>query len=869
MKRTVLVAMTAMLTLTNTSAQEKYSWQDPKMPTADRVENLLGMLKPDEKVGLMMNKSASVDRLGIPSYNWWSEACHGVRQGGYTVYPQPIGMAAAFNAQLVYDVFSQVSDEARANWNRSDHNQFNVPQGVTYYPGNPELTFWCPNVNIFRDPRWGRGQETCGEDPYMNAVLGLQTVLGMQGNDPHYLKTHACAKHYAVHSGPEPLRHSMNVEPTNRDLWETYLPAFKTLVKKGNVREVMCAYQRFEGKPCCTSDRLLIDILRNKWGYDGLVVTDCDAINNFFNRGQHETHKDPLSASVDAVLNGTDLECGKVFMNLADGLKQGLIKESDLDQHLRRTLTGRFELGMFDPAEMLPWANIPASNISSEEHDQLATQAARESMVLLENNKGVLPLSKNIRTLAVLGPNADDVELLNGNYGGTPTEAHQHSLLSGIKDVLPNTKIIYHKACELNDEYTTIHHLQDFNGGKGVLVEFWNDKDTNFENPDKSGYYNELNFSTFGAWGFAEGINNDNLAVRISGKFTATFTGEMKYTLMTDNGYVLKVNGQVVEENKGGGGRRGFGFGRRGVEYKSFPVEQGKDYDVVIEYRRGNGQFAMLRGDICERKLADFTDLSNEVKQADAIVIIGGISARMEGEGGDKQTIELPKVQQLLLQAMHKTGKPVVFVNCSGSAIAFGSVEGQYDALLQAWYPGQGGAKALAEVLFGDYNPGGKLPVTFYRSNDDLPDFMDYSMKNRTYRYFTGQPQYAFGYGLSYTTFSVGQGKLSAKSMKKNGKVTVTVPVTNTGKREGTETVQVYVKRLGDEGAPIKALKGFQKLSLKAGETKTATIALDGEAFEYYDEAIDELSVKPGQYKILYGTSSLDKDLKSFDFTVK
>ena len=861
--------MTAMMALTSASAQNKYPWQDPKMPTADRVENLLGMLKPDEKVGLMMNKSASVDRLGIPSYNWWSEACHGVRQGGYTVYPQPIGMAAAFNAQLVYDVFSQVSDEARANWNRSDHNQFNVPQGVTYYPGNPELTFWCPNVNIFRDPRWGRGQETCGEDPYMNAILGLQTVLGMQGNDPHYLKTHACAKHYAVHSGPEPLRHSMNVEPTNRDLWETYLPAFKTLVKKGNVREVMCAYQRFEGKPCCTSDRLLIDILRNKWGYDGLVVTDCDAINNFFNRGQHETHKDPLSASVDAVLNGTDLECGKVFMNLADGLKQGLIKETDLDGHLRRTLTGRFELGMFDPADMLPWAKLGPDVISSEKHDQLATQAARESMVLLENNNGVLPLSKSIKTLAVLGPNADDVELLNGNYGGTPTEAHQHSLLSGIKAALPNTKIIYQKACELNDEYTTIHHLQEFNDGKGVLVEFWNDRDTNFENPDKSGYYNELNFSTFGAWGFAEGINNDNLAVRISGKYTATFTGEMKYTFSTDNGYILKVNGEVVEENKGGGRRGGFGFGRRGVEYKSFNVEKGKDYDVVIEYRRGNGNFAMLRGDICERKLADFTDLAKEMSVADAIIIIGGISARMEGEGGDKQTIELPKVQQLLLTAMHKTGKPVVFVNCSGSAIAFGSVEGQYDALLQAWYPGQGGAKALAEVLVGDYNPGGKLPVTFYRSNDDLPDFMDYSMKNRTYRYFTGQPQYAFGYGLSYTTFALGKGKLSGKSMKKNGKVTVTVPVTNTGKREGTETVQVYVKRLNDEGAPIKALKGFQKLSLKPGETKTATVTLDGEAFEYYDEAIDELSVKAGQYKILYGTSSLDKDLQSFDFTVK
>ncbi len=868
MKKAIILATIAITLSTNrVNAQTQYPWQNPQLSRSERVESLLGMLTPEEKVGLMMNKSISIDRLGIPSYNWWSEACHGVRQDGYTVYPQPIGLAAAFSEKLVFDVFSQVSDEARANWNRSDHSVKHVGMGEVYYPGNPELTFWCPNVNIFRDPRWGRGQETCGEDPYLNAVLGVQTVLGMQDPKNGYFKTHACAKHYAVHSGPEPLRHSMNVEPTNRDLWETYLPAFKALVKKGNVREVMCAYQRFEGKPCCTSDRLLIDILRNKWDYKGIVLTDCDAINNFFNRGQHETHKDGLSASVDAVLNGTDLECGKVFMSLTEGLNKGLIEEDVLDSHLRNTLTGRFELGMFDPAEMLPWAKIPASDISSEKHNELATQAARESMVLLENS-GVLPLSKNIKTLAVVGPNADDIELLNGNYGGTPTKNHQHSLLYGIRQALPNTNIIYHKACELNDEYTTIHHLQDFNDGKGVKVEFWNNKELSGE-PAKSGYYNELNFSTFGAWGFAEGINNDSLSVRVSGQYTATFTGEMKYTLTTDNGYVLKVNGEVVEEAAAGNGRRGFGFGRRRPDYKSFNVEKGKTYDVEIEYRRGNGQFAMLRGDICERKLADFTDLANEVKQADAIIIIGGISARMEGEGGDKQTIELPKVQQMLLTAMHKTGRPVVFVNCSGSAIAFGSVEGQYDALLQAWYPGQGGAKALADVLFGDYNPGGKLPVTFYRSNDDLPDFLDYSMKNRTYRYFTGQPQYAFGYGLSYTTFNVGKAKLSRKSMKKDGKVTLTVPVTNTGKREGTETIQVYVKSLDDAGAPIKALKGFQKLMLNPGETKNFSVTLDSEAFEYYDEAIDELSPRAGKYQILYGTSSRDADLKALPFTLK
>ena len=566
-------------------------------------------------------------------------------------------------------------------------------------------------------------------------------------------------------------------------------------------------------------------------------------------------------------------------MSLVEALNKGVIKEDVLDEHLRKTLMGRFELGMFDPAEMLPWANLGPEVISSEKNDAMATQAARESMVLLENKnlpnpseggalKPVLPLSKSIKTLAVLGPNADDVNMLNGNYGGTPTEAHQHSLLSGIKAAVPGAKIIYNKACELNDEYATIHHLQDFNDGKGVKVEFWNNRELEGE-PAKTEYFNELNFSTFGAWGFAQGVSRDSLSVRVSGKYTSNFTGEMKYTLTTDNGYVLKVNGEVVEEAQAGG-RRGFGFGfGRKPEYKSFPVEAGKTYDVVIEYKHGNGQFAMLRGDICERNLVDFTNLANEVKDADAIVIIGGISAQMEGEGGDKQDIELPKVQQMLVKAMHKTGKPVIFVNCSGSAIAFGSVEGEYDALLQAWYAGQGGAKALAEVLFGDYNPNGKLPVTFYRSNNDLPDFLDYSMKNRTYRYFTGVPQYAFGYGLSYTTFNIGDAKISAKQMKKNGKVTLTIPVTNTGSREGAETVQVYVKALDDAGAPIKALKGFQKLNLKAGETKKATITLDGEAFEYYDEMIDELATKAGRYQILYGTSSMDKDLKAIDFVVK
>jgi len=844
--------------------ERKYPYLDVSLSFAERTENLISLLTPEEKVGLMMNKSVSVDRLGIPSYNWWSEACHGVRQDGYTVYPQPIGMAAAFNEKMVYDVFSTVSDEARANWNRSER-VFNVPMGVIYYPGNPELTFWCPNVNIFRDPRWGRGQETCGEDPYLNAVLGVQTVLGMQGDDDRYFKTHACAKHYAVHSGPEPLRHTYDASVSMRDLWETYLPAFKALVTKGNVREVMCAYNRYEGVPCCTSDRLLVDILRRKWDYDGIVLTDCDAINNFYNKGQHETHPDPHSASVDAVLNGTDLECGKVFMVLTEALDKGLIDEEVLDGHLRKTLYGRFELGMFDPEEMLPWDGLAPDVISSESNHRLAVQAARESMVLLHND-GILPLSKNLRKIAVVGPNADDAGLLNGNYGGTPTEEHTFTLLEGIRKAVPGTEVYYSQACPLTEGHETISYLKDFNEGKGAYVEFFNNNELE-GTPDVTGYYNTLRFSTFGAYGFAEGISTDKISVRISGKYTAGFTGEMKYTITSDNGYTFKLNGKVIEESKGGM-RRGFGF-RRQVEYKSFEVKEGKTYEIVIEYRRGNGNFAMLNADICERRLIRFDALAEEVADADAIIIIGGISAQIEGEGGDKADIELPEVQQRLIRAMHETGKPVIVVNCSGSAIAFGSVKDQYNALLQAWYPGQGGSQALAEVIFGDYNPGGKLPVTFYESNNDLPDFLDYSMENRTYRYFRGVPQYAFGYGLSYTTFEVGKAKISKKSMKDGGTVKITVPVTNTGERKGTETIQVYVKALDYPEAPIKDLRGFAKLSLEPGQTGKAEIILNGESFQYYDPSIDELSTRPGRYQILYGTSSLEKDLKTIDFLVK
>ena len=720
MKRLFLSLLAAAVCLTACGPKTvyKYPFQDPSLPLEQRIGNLLTLLTPEEKIGLLMNKSISVDSLGIPSYNWWSEACHGIRADGYTVYPQPIGLAATFDPEQVYRVYCTVSDEARANWNRSQR-EWNVDDQARYYPGNPELSFWCPNINIFRDPRWGRGQETPGEDPYLTSVIGLQTVLGMQGNDSKYYKTHACAKHYAVHSGPEPLRHSMNVTVSMRDLWETYLPAFKTLVVEGNVREVMGAYQRYEGIPCTMNDRLLVDILRDKWGYDGLVVTDCDAVNNYFTRGQHMTHPDPAHAAADALKHGTDLECGRTFRSLGDALEQGLISVEDLDHALTPVLRGRFELGMFDPDGMSPWKDLGPEVISSEEHHRLAVEAARESLVLLKND-GILPLSKDIRRIAVVGPNADDVELMNGNYGGTPVDAHKQSILAGIRAAFPNTEVLYDKACELT-------------GGQ--------------EGPD--------------------------------------------------------VNA-----------------------------------------------------------------LARRFGEVDAWIMVGGISPALEGEGGDKADIEFPAVQQRLLKGLRATGKPVVLVNCSGSALAFAPIVDDCDAILQAWYGGEGGAQAVGEVLNGDCNPSGKLPVTFYASTDQLPDFLDYSMEGRTYRYFRGTPQYPFGFGLSYTTFAYGKGSLSKSSIKAGKGVRVTVPVTNTGTRAGDEVVQVYVKALDNPDAPIKALKGFQRVSINPGQTARVTIDLAPDAFAYYD-GNDGLAVKPGKYQILYGSSSADKDLQALDFKVK
>lgn len=730
MKRTFLFALAAMALAScapkqQRTAEYEYPFRDPSLPIDERIENLVSLLTLQEKAGLLQDGSVSVDRLGIPAYDWWSEACHGITGDGVTVFPQSIGLAATFDEARQYEIYSAVSDEGRAKWNTMEP-VFGKDK-ATCSAWCHGLSFWCPNVNIFRDPRWGRGQETCGEDPFLSGVMGTATVKGMQGDDPDYFKTIACAKHYAVHSGPESKRHKFDSRVSQRDLWETYLPAFRMLVKDGHVQQVMGAYNRYEGVPCNASDRLLGDILRGKWQYDGIVVSDCGAIDNFYVEGRHGTHPDAESASAAAIKAGCDVECGENYSEkLAAAVERGLLTEEDINVNLRRALRERFKLGMYDPKDMDPWKDFGPEMISSEKNADLAHKAACETMVLLKNEGGVLPIASGVRKIAVVGPNADDTYMQLGNYSGQPTDEHTLSIVDAIRRQAGDAEVFYCKACN-----------------------------------------------------------------------------------------------HVTEETEG---------------------------------------------------LVDFNELAGQVSDSDVIVVVSGLTARLEGEemnvpydgfaGGDRTKIELPAVQQDLIRAMHSTGRPVVVVNCSGSAIGFGCIEDQYDALVQAWYGGQAAGLAVADVLFGKYNPAGRLPVTFYASTGQLGDFEDYDMKGKTYRYFEGTPLYAFGYGLSYTTFDYGQAKV------KGAKHVVTIPVTNTGSVDGDEVVQIYIKALDDPEAPVKTLKGFKRVNIPAGQTVKVQITLGDRAFEYYDASVDELAVKPGRYQILYGSSSRDEDLKSIDIRI-
>ena len=856
MKITILTLTFAAVALASNAQNLPY--QNSALPVEQRVEDLLSRLTLDEKVQLMMNGSKPVERLGIPQFDWWSEALHGVgRNGLSTVFPSCIGMACSFDDALLGQIYTAVSDEARAK--NTFHRKKGLPVGK--YQG---LSFWTPNINVFRDPRWGRGQETYGEDPYMNGRMGLCVVRGLQGGEGHkYFKLHACAKHYAVHSGPEKTRHSFNIENLPaRDLWETYLPAFKTLVQQGNVQQVMCAYQRFEGDPCCGSNRLLTQILREEWGFKGLVVSDCGAINDFYVKGRHEVSPDAPAAAAKAVLSGTDVECGQIYRNLAEAVRRGDISEEQINVSVRRLLKGRFELGEFDPDSEVEWTNIPISVVASPKHKQLALQMGREQMVLLQNKGNLLPLSKNDASrIMVMGPNAADSTMLWGIYFGQPS--HTVTPLEGITAKVGNVQ--YAKACEitsLTESQSIFDKFTDADGNKGMTAEYWNNTDMSGTPAATARYTSPLQLDNGGATVFAPGVELTNFTTRMRGAFVAENDETLNVNFTNDDGMRIIVNGDTLHNRW----RKDYAISRT---FK-LNVKKGKRYDVEINYMQLDDD-ATLNFDIARDRKITAQSVVDKAKNADIIIFVGGISPNLEREqarvdapgfdGGDRTSIELPQAQRDVLKALHEAGKKIVFVNCSGSAVALTPETQTCDAILQAWYAGEQGGHALADVIFGDYNPSGKLAVTFYKDDSQLPPFDDYTMANRTYRYFRGEPLFPFGYGMSYTSFEMGKPKYK--------KGVVSLNVKNTGSVDGTQIVQVYMRNLADTQGPIKTLRGYARVDLKAGEAKMVEIPFDRNLFEGWDAATNTMRVVPGVYELMVGSSSQDADLQKIKVKVK
>ncbi len=842
-----------------------YLFQDPDLPMEERIDDLLSHLTVEEKIQQMMNKTPAIERLGIPEYDWWNEALHGVaRAGRATVFPQSIAMAATFDEAALLQTFTMVSDEARAKY-----HQYQKDKEYDRYKG---LTFWTPNINIFRDPRWGRGMETYGEDPYLTERMGLAVVRGLQGDDPNYFKTHACAKHYAVHSGPEWNRHEYNAEAAPRDLWTTYLPAFEALVKEGKVQEVMCAYNRFEGQPCCTSDKLLIDILRNSWGYEDIILSDCGAIDDFWRKDtrtpRHETHENAASASADAVRHGTDLECGGSYRALKKALEEGQITEADLDVSLRRLFRGRFELGMFDPDDRVPFARIPYSVVESPEHVSQALEMARKSIVLLKNKEHTLPLDKSTKKIAVVGPNAADSVMLWANYNGFPS--HTVTILDGIRAKVPNAEVVYELGCNhtANDLLKDLGNCITSDAGPGFAAAYYNNIAFEGE-PVYQGLTKGLHFTTGGNTQFAPNVNLTNFTSRYTGVFESPVAGEVEFNLSGNDGIRLLLEGDTLVNVWG----NEYGAGKT----HKFQAEKGKKYAVTIEYMQKLGD-ASLNFTVGVRTPVNFAETASKVKDADVIVFVGGISPRLEGEEmpvdaegfrkGDRTNIELPNIQKEMIKELEATGKPIVYVVCTGSALALNWEEANVDAIVNAWYGGQEAGTAVADVLFGDYNPAGRLPVTFYTSVDQLPDFEDYSMKGRTYRYMTQQPLYPFGYGLSYTTFAYQNAKLSSDKVAKDQPVTLTLEVANTGKMDGDEVVQIYIKHSNDPDGPLKAMKAFKRVNVKAGSTQSVTFTLEPKAFWSFNDQTQVMEVRPGTYQVLYGGSSDDGALQSLSVEI-
>ena len=842
-KSVFLIAFWTALIFNSCGGRYEYNFQNTGLSVENRVADLVSRMTIEEKVGQMMNNAPAIERLGVPAYNWWNEALHGVARSPYhtTSYPQAIGMAATWDTESLEKMADYTSEEGRAIFHDSKSKG-----KVAIYCG---LTYWTPNINIFRDPRWGRGQETYGEDPYLTASMGKAFVEGLQGDDPNYLKASACAKHYAVHSGPESSRHTFNAVVSKYDLWDTYLPAFHDLVVEGNVSGVMCAYNAFEGQPCCGSDILMSDILRKDWGFKGYVTSDCGAINDFFRT--HKTSPDAQSAAATAVIHGTDVECGSSYKALLTAFNEGLITEDQIDISLKRLFTIRFRLGMFDPDEKVPYANIPLSVLESAEHKEHALKMARQSIVLLKNEKNILPLSKNLKTVAVVGPNADDESVLLANYFGVPSEIT--TVLEGIKAKLPSgTKIIYEKGVNLTDnkvfKASNNGRQFSFGGVRGFKADYYQNRNFQGE-PVLSRIEETINKE----WGDGEKISENviarNLSIRWKSDFTPDKSGEIAFKLKGDDGCRLFINNEKrIDSNQS-------------QSYYTFKVKKGEKYDLVIEYWQNsdNAKIEFSEGIIEE---ADAGTIANRVKEADVIIFAGGISASLEGEqmrvdiegfkGGDRTSIALPMIQTDLLKALKATGRPVVFVMMTGSALGIEWEAANIPAIVNAWYGGEAAGTAIADVLFGDYNPAGRLPVTFYKSINDLPDFENYNMDNRTYRYFTGEPLFPFGYGLSYTSFKYENLEIPNSSTT-GSDITFKLQVSNAGNKDGEEVIQVYLthKNTGIK-KPIRALKGFKRISLKAGESRTVEFNLTSEDLSVVDEN-GIRKVVPGEIEISVG----------------
>lgn len=862
MKKTVLFLLIFLCTVTLWAQPQP--WQNPNLSSEERAQDLLSRLTLEEKVILMNDISEAIPRLGVKNFNWWSEALHGLANNdSVTVFPQPIGMAASFDDELVFQVFNAVSDETRAKYHEAQRRGIPNRRFLS-------LSVWTPNINIFRDPRWGRGQETYGEDPYLMTRMGISVVNGLQGPvDSRYKKLLACAKHYAVHSGPEWSRHTLNVNNVDpRDLWETYMPAFKALVQQADVREVMCAYQRLDDEPCCGSTRLLERILRQDWGFKYLVVSDCGAITDFYSN--HKVSSSQPHAAAKGVLAGTDVECaGPSYNKLPEAVKKGLIREKDIDKSVMRILVGRFDLGEMDDNALVPWTKIPKSVINCDAHKKLALQMSRETMTLLQNKDNFLPLSKSAKKIAVIGPNANEKRLLWGNYNGTPIQTV--TILDGIKTKLAEKKIVYDRACDLVEKTYIESAIGEcsIDGKAGIKATYWNNREFKGEAVTTEQITNPIQLTTDGQHQFGTGVNLIDFSGLYETVYKAKETGELVFKLEARGRFEFFVNGDTLYKP------RRFGFPRANTI--TLPVEQGKEYKIEGRFSQIGNWPASLNLNFGKQVPVTFDKLVDKLKGIDVVVYVGGISSQLEGEqmpvelpgfkGGDRTDIELPEIQRECLKALKQAGKKVVFVNCSGSAMGLVPETETCDAILQAWYGGESGGQAVADVLFGDYNPSGKLPVTFYKDIKQFPDFEDYSMKGRTYR-FMDDALFPFGFGLSYTTFSIGEAKISKTEIKNNESVDITIPVSNTGKRNGTEIVQVYVRQVGDSEGPLKTLRGFKRVDIAAGKTGQVVITLPCTSFEFFDRAANKMVVAAGEYEILYGNSSSDRDLKTTRITI-